>query len=107
MPEDGVTPTGEAHPAFMAASADGSIVFFTDSQQLTEDASPTGSDLYACEVGNVGGSLGCTDIEDLSAPLSGSGESGNAKELAVGVSEDGGSLYFVAEGVLDPRTERR
>jgi hypothetical protein len=101
VPETGVTPTGAAHPAFMAASADGSVVFFTDSQQLTEDASPTGRDLYACEVGDVGGSLGCTDIEDLSAPLAGSGESGDAKELAVGVSEDGGSIYFVAEGVLD------
>jgi hypothetical protein len=102
IPEDGVIPTGEAHPAFMAASADGSVVFFTDSQQLTEDASPTGRDLYSCEVGDVGGSIGCTDIEDLSAPISGSGESGRAEELAVGVSEDGGSIYFVAEGVLDP-----
>lgn len=101
VPEAGVTPTAEPGPAFMAASADGSVVFFTDSQQLTEDASPEGRDLYRCEVGDVGGSLGCTDIEDLSAPLSGSGESGNAKELAVGVSDNGGSIYFVARGVLD------
>jgi hypothetical protein len=101
VPEAGVTPSGEPGPAFMAASADGTVVFFTDSQQLTEDASPAGRDLYRCEVGNVGGSLGCTDIEDLSAPLSGSGESGNAKELAVGVSDNGESIYFVAGGVLD------
>jgi hypothetical protein len=102
VPEAGVTGPGEAHPAFMAASADGSVVFFTDSQQLTADASPTGRDLYRCEVGDVGGSLGCTDIEDLSAPLPSSGESGNAEELAVGVSEDGGSVYFVARAELDP-----
>jgi hypothetical protein len=86
----------------MAASADGSVVFFTDSQQLTEDASPEGRDLYRCEVGDVGGSLGCTDIEDLSAPLSGSGESADAEELQVGVSEDGGSIYFIARAKLDP-----
>jgi hypothetical protein len=102
VPESGVTGPGEEHPAFMAASADGSVAFFTDSQQLTADASPEGRDLYRCEVGDVGGSPGCVDIEDLSAPLSGSGESGNAKELALGVSEDGGSIYFVAEGDLDP-----
>ena len=102
VPEAGVSGPGEAHPAFMAASADGSVVFFTDSQQLTEDASAGGRDLYRCEVGDIGGSLGCTDIEDLSAPLSGSGEDGEAEELAVGVSEDGGSIYFVARSVLDP-----
>jgi hypothetical protein len=102
VPEAGVTPSGEPGPAFMAASADGSVVFFTDSQQLTEDASPEGRDLYRCAVGNVSGGLGCVDIEDLSAPLAGSGENGNAKELAVGVSEDGGSIYFVAGGILDP-----
>ncbi len=102
VPEDGVSSSGEPHPAFMAASADGSVVFFTDSQQLTEEASPAGRDLYRCEVGDVGGSLGCTDIEDLSAPPSGSGENGGAEELAVGISEDGGSLYFVAKAVLDP-----
>jgi hypothetical protein len=102
VPEDGVSGPGEEHPAFMAASADGSVVFFTDSQQLSEDASLTGRDLYRCEVGDVSGSLGCTDIEDLSAPLPGSGESGEAEEVAVGVSEDGGSIYFIARAKLDP-----
>jgi len=102
VPEAGVSGAGEPHPAFMAASADGSVVFFTDSQQLTEDASPSGRDLYRCQIGQVGGSLGCVDIEDLSAPLPGSGESGHAEELAVGISEDGKTLYFVAGAVLDP-----
>jgi hypothetical protein len=102
VPEPGASGAGEPHPAFMAASADGSVVFFTDSQQLTEDASPSGRDLYRCKIGDVGGSLGCTDIEDLSAPLAGSGESGDAEELAVGISEDGKTIYFVAKAVLDP-----
>jgi len=102
VPEAGASGAGEPHPAFMAASADGSVVFFTDSQQLTEDASLSGRDLYRCQIGDVGGSLGCTDIEDLSAPLPGSGENGDAEELAVGVSEDGKTIYFVARAVLDP-----
>jgi hypothetical protein len=101
LPEAGASGAGVAHPAFMAASADGSVVFFTDSQQLTEDASPDGRDLYRCEVGAVGGGLGCVDIEDLSAPLPGSGESGEAEELQVGVSEDGDVIYFIARAVLD------
>jgi hypothetical protein len=98
VPEDGASEAGEPHPAFMAASADGSVVFFTDSQQLTDDASPEGRDLYRCEIGDVGGTLGCVDLEDLSP----SGESADAKELAVGVSEDGDTVYFVARAVLDP-----
>ncbi len=101
VPEEGVTPVGPAHPAFMNASVDGSVVFFTDSQQLTSDASPEGRDLYRCEIGDVGGALGCVDLEDLSAPLEGSGESGEARELALGVSDDGDTIYFAAYGVLD------
>jgi len=86
----------------MDASSDGSVVFFTDTQQLTSDASPEGRDLYRCEIGDVGGdSLGCVDIQDLSAPLEGSGENGEAKELALGVSADGNTIYFAANAVLD------
>ena len=101
VPESGASGPGAAHPTFMNASADGSVVFFTDSQQLTEGASPEGRDLYRCEIGDVGGSLGCVDIVDLSAPLSGSGENGEARELSLGMSDDGGTIYFVARGILD------
>jgi len=100
-PAEGASEEGERHPAFMFASTDGSVVFFTDSQQLTEDASPSGRDLYRCEIGEIeGGSLGCANLEDLSVPLI-AGESGEADELAVGTSEDGSSVYFIARGVLD------
>jgi len=102
LPESDASGEGKAQPAFMNASADGSVVFFTDSQQLTADASPKGRDLYRCEIGDVAGSLGCLDIEDLSAPLEGSGESGEARELALGVGADGRTIYFVANAVLDP-----
>lgn len=101
LPESDASGAGAAHPAFMSASTDGSVVFFTDSQQLTSDASPEGRDLYRCEIGDVGGSLGCVDIEDLSAPLEGSGESSEVRELALGVSGNGDTVYFAANAVLD------
>jgi hypothetical protein len=102
-PKAGATKEGAKAPAFMAASADGSVVFFTDSQQLVKGASPKGRDLYRCTIGKIGEALGCATLEDLSAPLVGSGESGEAEELALGVAEDGGSVYFIARAVLDAK----
>jgi hypothetical protein len=92
---------GEEHPAFNAASADGDVVFFTDSQQLTSDASPSGRDLYRCEIGDVGGGLGCVELTDVSAPKAGSGESAEVLDQVSALSEDGTRMYFVARGVLD------
>jgi hypothetical protein len=92
---------GEAVPVFSLASADGSVVFFTDSQRLTEDASPSGRDLYRCEIGTVAGGLGCAELTDISAPIAGSGKSAEVMDQVPGASEDGTRLYFVARGVLD------
>jgi DNA-binding beta-propeller fold protein YncE len=93
---------GDNRPAFNGASADGSVVYFTDSQRLTADASPSGRDLYRCEIGEVGGgALGCTDIADVSAPLPGSGESAEVIDQMPALSEDGSRVFFVARGVLD------
>lgn len=85
--------------AFMAASVDGSVVYFTDSQQLTANANLKGRDLYRCEVGDVGGSLGCSSLEDLSAGLG--GEKIKVEELALGMSDDGSTVYFVENANLD------
>ncbi len=92
---------GAVNPAFNGASADGSVVFFTDSHHLTKDASPTGRDLYRCEIGVVGEGLGCAGLIDVSAPIKGSGESGEVVDLASAFSQDGSRVYFVARGVLD------
>jgi hypothetical protein len=92
---------GLPRPAFNSASVDGRVVFFTDSQQLTEDASPSGRDLYRCEIGNVEGDLGCVELTDISAPSEGSGESANVLDQVSGISDDGTRLYFVARGALD------
>jgi sugar lactone lactonase YvrE len=100
--ETGGSGPGEVRPAFSGASADGSVVYFTDSQQLTADASPDGRDLYRCEVGDVGGgALGCTDLTDVSAPLAGLGENAEVIDQLPAISDDGARLFFVARGVLD------
>ncbi len=98
---------GESRPVFNGASADGSVVFFTDSQRLTADASPPDSfghptfDLYRCEVGPVeGGTLGCTSLTDLSAPVE-PGKKAEVLGTTPGQSEDGTRTYFFARGVLD------
>lgn len=99
--QPGASGAGEALPAFSAASADGDVAFFTDSQQLTEGASPSGRDLYRCEVGAVDGGSGCVSVIDITAPIEGSGESAEVLDQVSGFSEDGTRLYFVARGVLD------
>ncbi len=98
---------GKRNPTFAGASADGSVVFFVDSQRLTADASPSDPggvntfDLYRCEVGPVeGGTLGCTSLADLSAPLE-PGERAEVLGTALGQSEDGSRVYFVARAMLD------
>ncbi|HEY5942171.1 MAG TPA: hypothetical protein VIT89_04840 [Solirubrobacterales bacterium] len=96
----GASGEGKEQPIFQAASADGETVFFTDSQQLTEDASPSGSDLYRCEVPL--GASGCASLIDVSAPVVNSGETARVQGMVPALSDDGSRVYFVARGVLDP-----
>jgi hypothetical protein len=99
--QPGATGAGKVDPMFQGASADGSVVFFTDSQQLTEDASAAGRDLYRCEIPLGGVPTGCSTLTDISAPLEGSSESAEVQGLLPGLGADGSSAYFVAKGVLD------
>jgi len=89
--------TGSA--IFQTASADGSRVFFTDESRLTagSGAAMYKPDLYVCEVVEVAGRLSCK-LTDLTG--SRSGESADVLVLGLGASEDGSSVYFVANGVL-------
>jgi hypothetical protein len=96
---EGGSGEGPVHPAFQMASADGSVVFFTDEQRLTPDsgAAKEHADLYRCEViPGESGELECL-LTDLS-PANGT-ESGDVRGV-LGASNDGSSLYFVANGVL-------
>jgi len=99
--QSGASGAGLNRPVFNIASADGHVVFFTDSQQLTEDASPEGRDLYRCEIGTVEGGLGCAELTDISGQTASPGESAEVLDQVSAASEDGTRLYFVARGVLD------
>ena len=99
--QTGASGTGPKLPAFNAASSDGRVAFFTDSQRLTKNASLSGRDLYRCEIGPVAGGLGCISLTDVSAPITGSGEKAEVLDQAPAISDDGTRLYFVARGVLD------
>ena len=96
-----VEPTGEeSEVAFQAATSDGSKVFFTDTAPLTPESTQrqeTKADLYECEITEEGGKLGCS-LKDLT-PLP-AGGSADVLNMIPGVSEDGASVYFVANGML-------
>ena len=82
-------------PVFQTASADGSRVFFTDSQPLTAGAGD--GDLYECQIEETEeGVLACR-LSDLTVPEA--GEAG-VLGLVAGAAEDGSSVYFTANGRL-------
>ena len=94
-------PKVESIPDFKSASADGSRVFFTDTQRLTanstapeEDSSATPRDLYVFEPDKPAGER----VTDLTPDVN-SGE-GAGVHGTVMASEDGSLVYFVANGVL-------
>ncbi len=96
--------TGPVYSVFQGASANGTRVFFTDTQQLTSDSGAGNGkpDLYVCEMGETKGRLECA-LKDLT-PKNEHGEAGDAQNVVAGFSENGEWVYFVANGVL-PGTE--
>lgn len=97
--EPGASGAGTVRPVFQGASADGTVVFFTDSRQLTEAASTSGRDLYRCEIPPGTAPSGCATLTDISVPAP--GESAEVLGIRTALSEDGSRIYFVAKGVLD------
>jgi hypothetical protein len=91
---------GAVRPIFQGASSDGSVVFFTDTHRLTADASSAGFDLYRCELPLGGIVSGCATLTDLSIPTGGD-ENAEVQGIAPAVGEDGGSISFVARGILN------
>jgi len=96
----GGTGVGTARPVFQGASADGTVVFFTDTRALTADASPGGADLYRCELPPDTVSSGCSTLTNVSVPTE-AGESADVLGVALAISKDATTIYFVARGVLD------
>jgi hypothetical protein len=82
---------------YLAASADGSRVFFSDEKQLTagSTAAPGEPDLYECRLSQATGAP--CQLSDLTV-----GEGGVHADVqgVLGAGEDGEDVYFVAEGVL-------
>jgi hypothetical protein len=99
-----VSTSESAEPVFQMASADGSRVFFTDGQRLTKDASrnehSNEGDLYECEIAVVNSKLQCV-LHDLT-PTGPTGERARVLGELPGGSEDGSTVYFVADGKLAP-----
>ncbi len=99
--QEGAFGTGAIAPSFQAASADGSLAFFTDTQNLTEDANEEGADLYRWITPDTHGceeEAGC--LEDLSAGVANTGESAEVEGLLPGFAADGSAAYLIARGVL-------
>lgn len=108
MQQPGAPPSGAIPgPTFQIASADGSRVYFTDPQPLTEQSgtgkigsganSGEDGDLYECAIVEAAGKLSC-DLTDLT-PATG-GLPAEARNMVLGASEDGSFVYFVANGVI-------
>jgi hypothetical protein len=93
----GVSEPGEAGAAFQFASAEGSRVFFTDTQPLTHGAAP--NDLYMCQIELVANHLACA-LSDLTPSHVNPTEPANVQGAVIGAATDGSNVYFVANGVL-------
>ena len=101
--QPGAFGTGAEAPVFQGANAAGTVAFFTDTQNLTEDANESGADLYRCEVTVEGGELGC-DLTDITAN---GAESAEVQGVVPGMSDNATEVYLVARGVLDASPDSR
>ncbi len=81
---------------FLAASSNGSRVFFTDENRLTKGSKAQAGqpDLYEYDLAGPEGER----LTDLSVPVKGSG--GGDVQGVLGTSQDGAYVYFAADGVL-------
>jgi hypothetical protein len=100
---------------FVGASADGSQVFFTDTQQLTDDASEDPSTADTARSGGcaaIVGANGCNlyvydspredPVGGLNLLDASAGDASNGPQVqgVLAYSSDGSHVYFVAKGVL-------
>ncbi|MCW2969362.1 MAG: hypothetical protein JWO23_489 [Solirubrobacterales bacterium] len=103
---------------YQTASTDGSKIFFTDTHRLTKNSAPHGSleeeeeenligfgDLYVCEIVVEPGGKDACHLKDLTAEVR-SGNEPAAVQGVLGASDDGTSIYYVADGVLGTKAGR-
>jgi hypothetical protein len=97
-------PNGTKAAAFMSASSDGSIVFFTSCEKLTDDSTAVSTATNKCNTESQGQDLYAYDVasgvlSDLTVDAA--DPNGANVQGVVGTSEDGSYVYFVANGDLD------
>lgn len=104
--EGGVS--GRGHARFQDASTDGRVIYFTDEERLTADATAevNGSfaDLYRCEVVEVEGKLRCM-LTDVTVPVE-PNETADVQGNIVGTDASGDRVFFVANGKLTADASR-
>ncbi len=100
----GVTEPSKGSALFQAATSDGSRVLFIDRQRLTPDSTAEPGqgagrpDLYECEIVETAGKLTC-ELRDLTVARN-EGEHASVQGLMFGTSDDGATVYLVAQGVI-------
>ena len=98
--------------SYKTASRDGSRIFFTDTAPLTlastllpqspQEIGEGPAELYVCELEGSGAEQKCK-LTDLSVdPRADVGEAADLTQQILGASEDGSTVYFVANGALAP-----
>ncbi len=92
--QPGASGAGSPSAFLQAASNDGSVVYFTDSQKLTKESTGLVPNLYECRMIEASGKDKCS-LADLTP-----GTAADVAGLVLGASEDGTDVYFVAGGVL-------
>lgn len=94
--------TGGARPVFQGADSAGTVAFFTDTRNLTADASEGAltRDLYRCEVTLEATELGC-ELTNVTGQTASPTENADVQGIVAGMSDDATRVYFVAGGVLD------
>jgi DNA-binding beta-propeller fold protein YncE len=98
-------PPSQSNSRYRTANNEDSRVFFTSEERLTGDstASAGKEDLYEFETSGAGKPL-AGKLTDLTVDGN-TGESADVRGV-IGASEDGSSVYFVANGVLGDGRER-
>jgi hypothetical protein len=95
----------DSRAIFQGASADGSRVFFTTSQQLVNGDTDSTNDLYECDIpagtpAPAGSVNPCPGLHEVSGAAAGA----DVQRISR-ISEDGARAYFVARGVLASNTD--
>jgi hypothetical protein len=100
-------PNGEKPAAFLAATPDGSKVFFASCEKLTDDSTAVSTGENSCSSASEGQDLYSFDTDsgeltDLTVDSNIGDSKGAAVQGILGTSDDGSYVYFAANGVLAP-----